>query len=142
MEETVREGRISVATLVIRLIIDFFAMMILVGFYWIVRDIIDFCTTKLSITTKRVTGKRGLINTNQLDSPLNKINGVQVEQGLFGKMFNYGNISITTASTVFIFRYIDKPNEFRATLNNQIEAYDDARIEQQAQKLAEAVKNK
>lgn len=139
-EKIVKEGKISVATLIIRLIIDFFAMAILVGFVWIVKDLIAFFTTKLTITTKKLTGHTGLINTNQLDSPLNKINGVQVEQGLFGKIFNYGTISVTTASTVFKFKYIDKPAEFRIILNNQIEAYDDERIEQQAKKLAEAVK--
>ena len=140
MEEIVKEGRISVATLIIRLIIDLFAFCIFVGFIWFIRDIIAFGTTKLTISTKRLTGKVGLINTNQLDSPLNKISGVQVEQGLFGKIFNYGTISVTTASTTFRFPYISKPNDFRNELNNQIEAYDEARIEQQAKKLAEAVK--
>ena len=55
-------------------------------------------------------------------------------------MFNYGTVSITTASTVFNFDYIDKPNEFKATLNNQIEKYDEERINIQAQKMAEAIK--
>ena len=71
---------------------------------------------------------------------MNKISGIQIEQGLFGKIFNYGTISVSTASTSFKFPYIDKPADFRTALNNQIEAYDDARIEQQAKKLAEAVK--
>lgn len=44
-------------------------------------------------------------------------------------MFNYGTVSITTASTAFNFDYIDKPNEFKNILNNQIEKYDDDRIE-------------
>ena len=44
-------------------------------------------TGVLIITNKRVNGKTGLINTNELDSPLNKINGVQVRQGLFGKIY-------------------------------------------------------
>lgn len=141
MEETVKEGKISIATLIIRLVIDFFAMCILIGFVWIIKDLIKFFTTKLIITNKRINGKTGLINTNELDSPLNKINGVQVREGLFGKIFNYGTVSITTASTVFNFDYIDKPNEFKTILNNQIEKYDDERIEKQAKKLAEAVKN-
>lgn len=42
----------------------------------IVKDLIPFFTTKLAITTKKLTGHTGLINTNQLDSSLNKINGV------------------------------------------------------------------
>ena len=140
MEETIKEGKISIATLIIRLIIDFFAMFILIGFVWIIKDLIIFFTTKLIITNKRVNGKTGLINTNELDSPLNKINGVQVRQGLFGKIFNYGTVSITTASTVFNFDCIDKPNEFKTILNNQIEKYDDDRIEKQAKKMAEAMK--
>lgn len=140
MEETVKEGKISIVTLIIRLIIDFFATCILIGVVWFIKDLIKFFTTKLIITNKRVNGKTGLINTNELDSPLNKINGVQVRQGLFGKIFNYGTVSITTASTVFNFDYIDKPNEFKTILNNQIEKYDEERIEKQAKKMAEAMK--
>ena len=142
MEEIlIKEGRISKITIIILIIRDIIAMCFLLGFFWIIRDVITFDTTRLKITNKRITGKRGLINTNQLDSPLNKISGVQVEQGLLGHLFNYGTIKVTTASTSFKYDYIDKPNEFREALNNQIEAYDEARIEQQAKKIAEAVKS-
>lgn len=142
MEETVKEGKISVVTLLIRLlIVDLFACCILVGFIWFVKDIIKFFTTKLIITNKRISGKTGLINTNELDSPLNKINGIQIKQGLFGKIFNYGTISITTASTVFNFDYISGPCEFKTILNNQIEKYDEQRIEMQAKKMAQAINN-
>ena len=140
MEEIVKEGKISIETLIIRIIVDIVASLILIGVIWLIKDLIKFFTTKLIITNKRVNGKTGLINTNELDSPLNKINGIQVKQGLFGKIFNYGTISITTASTVFNFDYIDKPNEFKNILNNQIEKYDDDRIEKQAKKMAEAIK--
>ena len=67
MEEIVKEGKISVITLLIRLfIVDIFACCILVGFIWFVKDIIIFFTTKLIITNKRISGKTGLINTNEL----------------------------------------------------------------------------
>lgn len=142
MEETIKEGKISVVTLLIRLlIVDLFASCILVGFIWFVKDIIKFFTTKLIITNKRISGKTGLINTNELDSPLNKINGIQIKQGLFGKIFNYGTISITTASTIFNFDYISGPYEFKTILNNQIEKYDEQRIEMQAKKMAHAINN-
>lgn len=139
MEETIKEAKISVAVLIIRLIIDFFAIAILVGFIWMIKDIIKFFTTKIIITNKRIRGKTGLINTNELDSPLNKINGVQVEQGLFGKLFNYGTISITTSSTVFHFDMISKPQDFKNILNNQIELYDNERIQKQAKEIAKAI---
>lgn len=139
MEETIKEAKISVTVLIIKLIIDFFAIAILVGFIWMIKDIIKFFTTKIIITNKRIRGKTGLINTNELDSPLNKINGVQVEQGLFGKLFNYGTISITTSSTVFHFDMISKPQDFKNILNNQIELYDNERIQKQAKEIAKAI---
>lgn len=139
MEETVKSAKLSGIALGFKLLIDLFACVILIGLVWFVKDLINFFTTKLAITNKRVTGKTGLINTNELDSPLNKINSVQVKQGFMGKICNYGTVSITTASSVFIFDFIEKPNEFKTILNNQIEAYDDARIQKQAEKLANAI---
>lgn len=75
-----------------------------------------------------------------MDSRLNKITGVRVEQGLFGKMFNYGTIRITTASEVFKFENISHPNEFRTVLNNQIEAYDESKMDYHAKKIGEVIK--
>ena len=139
MEETIKKAKLSTIAFVFKLFIDFLAICIIVGLAWIPRDIIRFCCTKLEITNKRVKGKTGLVNTNELDSPLNKINSVQVKQGIMGKIFNYGTISITTASSMFEFAFIVNPNDFKTTLNNQIEAYDDERIEKQAKKLANAI---
>ena len=102
---------------------------------------IKFFTTKIEITNKRIIGKTGLVNTNELDSPLNKINGIQVIQEMLGKIFNYDTIKITTASSFFIFNYVKKPNDFKTILNNQIEAYEDEKINKQAQRLANAIKN-
>lgn len=142
MEEAIiREGKISIVTLIIRLFIDVIAICIIIGFFWFIKDLVTFFTTRLIITNKRISGKTGLLNTNVLDSPLNKINGVQIQQGMFGKMFNYGTISITTASTVFNFKYIDKPFEFKQILNNQIEQFDNDRIEKQAKMMANAINN-
>ena len=67
---------------------DFFMMCVLVGFYFYPRDIIDKCTTKLSLTNQRMKGHTGWLRTTDLDCPLKQINGVEVKQGIFGKMFN------------------------------------------------------
>lgn len=139
MEETIKKAKLSVVALVFKLIVDFFACCILIGLVWLPRDLIRYFTTKLEITNKRIRGKIGLVNTNELDSPLNKINSVQVLQGFFGKIFNYGTIVITTASSVFEFGYITNPNEFKNILNNQIETYDENKMDMQAKKIAEAM---
>ena len=139
MEETVKRAKLSVVALIFKLFVDLFACCILVGLVWLPRDLIKYFTTILEITNKRVRGKTGLVKTNELDSPLNKINSVQVKQGFFGKLFNYGTIAITTASSVFEFDYVTNPNEFKTLLNNQIEAYKENKMEIQAQKIAKAM---
>lgn len=124
MEETIKTAKRSKVALIFKLCLDVFACVILVGFIWFLKDLITYFTTKLELTNKKVRGKTGLINTNELECPLNKINGIQVIQGLFGKIFNYGSIKITTSSSFLIFKYIENPNEFKTILINQIDAYE------------------
>lgn len=73
------------------------------------------------IKSRRITEHKGLLNTTQLDCPLSKITGVQVEQGIFGRIFNYGTVCISTASVLLKFEYIEGPDGFRDMLNDQIE---------------------
>ena len=141
MEEIIKEGKMSIAALIIRLIIDVFAMIVLVGFVWIVNDLITFFTTNLTIYNNRVTGKKGLVNVSQLDCHISKISGVKVEQGLFDQIFNYGTIRISTSSSTLSFYYIDNPKEIRDLLNQQIEKYSDNNMDKQAQKIADAFKS-
>lgn len=121
MDKTLAEGRVSGAWLACRCVIDFIAICILIGFWWYVRDFIIYRTTKLTLTDKHIIGKVGLVNTEELDSPISKITGVKVEQGLFGKIFNYGTIVVTTASNAFRFAAITNPNQFKSTLSSKLD---------------------
>ena len=135
MENNIREGRMSVVTLLVRLFIDLIATIILVGFVWIIKDLITFFTTKITVTNRKFSGHTGLINTSHLDCPLNKISGVQVQQGLFGKIFNYGTIIVSTSSTVARYMHISNPNDFVLVLNNLIEEYDELRLSKQIKNI-------
>ena len=121
MSETIKKAKLSGVAFGLKLCLDLFACAIFIGFVWLVRDVINYKTTELEITNNRIKGKKGLINTSEIDSPLSKINSVQLKQGLFGKMFNYGTLIITTASSVIAFDYISEPSEFKEILNNQID---------------------
>ena len=50
--------------------------------------------TKLSHDNKYVKGKTGLLRVCTMESPISKITSVKVDQGILGRMFNYGTISI------------------------------------------------
>ena len=49
------------------------------------KPLIAMFTTKLEINDKRVVGKMGLIKILTMDTPINKISSVKIEQGLMGQ---------------------------------------------------------
>ena len=100
---------------------------------------VRFNNTELAITDKRIVGKTGVLNTDSLDAPLNKIQNVSVDQPFWGKIFNYGTVCISTASGIFEFGAIKNADEFKNTILDQIEKYEEARIKQQAMEMAQAM---
>lgn len=76
--------------------------------------IIKMISSEFAITTKRVIMKTGLINTNTFELNLSKIESVNVNQSILGKILNYGTITfIGTGATKEIFFKVSNPMEFR-----------------------------
>ena len=96
---------------------------------------------ELSLTNKKILGKVGIIITTAMDAPLNKINNVTVIQSLFGKIFKYGKIVITTSSGNYNYNFVSEPDEFRKLVMNQIDEFDKERVKNQAEQLAQAAKS-
>lgn len=136
-ETVIRKAKIHGVTLVPHVL----AMFIFIGFITIWGALIRMFTTDLGFTNKKIIGKTGLIKTQSLNSPLNKINDVGVSSGLFGKIFGYGNIVISTSSGRYVFKGVAKPNDFKNALHAQIDTFDEERIKKQAQEMAAAMKS-
>lgn len=107
-----------------------------------IKKTIVYFNTELAITDKRVIGKAGFIDSAALDAPLNKIQNVTVSSGLFGKIFNYGDIVIQTAGSSLAFSGIKEADEFKKFLMNQIDEAENDKIKAQAQELAAAINGK
>lgn len=91
--------------------------------FLVVRPLLRIHNTSLSFTNKKVAGCTGIIRKDVMETPLNKITSVSVSQGFFGKMFGYGDVSITAASASYTFPGIASPDKFRSALMQQIDAY-------------------
>lgn len=100
---------------------------------------IRFCKIELAITNKRVVGKVGVFNTQTLDAPLNKIQNVSSESKFFGKIFNYGTITINTAAGVYRFGGVKNVEAFKGMIMSQIEEYEEQRMRDQASQMATAM---
>ena len=82
---------------------------------------ISFKTSEFGITNKRVLIKVGFIRRNSLETLLQKVEGIQVNQGILGRIFNYGTILIKgTGGTGNPFHKIEAPMEFRKKVQEQI----------------------
>jgi uncharacterized membrane protein YdbT with pleckstrin-like domain len=57
---------------------------------WIV-----YSTTELAITNKRVIAKTGLIQRRTIEMFLEKIESIQVDQSVLGRLFNFGSVVIS-----------------------------------------------
>lgn len=58
---------------------------------------INYFTTELAITNKRVIAKFGFIRRTTIEINLPRIESIQVKQGLLGRLFDYGSIIVSGA---------------------------------------------
>ena len=84
------------------------------------RDILIWNNHEYLVTNRRVIQISGIINKNVVDSSLEKVNDVKMSQSFFGRMFDYGDIEILTASEIGVnlFKRIGDPVKFKTAMLN------------------------
>jgi uncharacterized membrane protein YdbT with pleckstrin-like domain len=80
------------------------------------------------ITNKRLVIKTGFISRKTVELNLNKVESIQVEQSVWGRMFGFGTIIVQgTGETTEAFSRIDDPLEFRRKFQEQYDQYTQSR---------------
>jgi len=51
-------------------------------------------TTEISVTNKRIISKVGIFNRSTMELRLDKIESIKVDQGIMGRILNFGSITI------------------------------------------------
>lgn len=113
----------------------------IIGLLIAVPALIKYYCTNLILYDKKISGESGFFKKQTLDAPLDKINDIYVSQGIFGRILGYGNIDISTSSSIFNFKGIANSEFFKNKVLEQIEVYKKEQIENQAKLMAEAMKN-
>lgn len=95
------------------------------------------------VTNLRIIDEQGLFSITAKESPLEKINNVTYHQSLTGRMFKFGDIEIQTAAEMGATTYykIARPNQLKDAITTAQEEYKQNSILNQAQKLAESMRN-
>jgi uncharacterized membrane protein YdbT with pleckstrin-like domain len=84
------------------------------------RDILIWWNRQYIITSMRVIQISGVVNKNLTDSSLEKVNDVKLSQSILGRIFDYGDVQILTASELGanLFRRIGNPVGFKTAMIN------------------------
>lgn len=86
---------------------------------------VRYKSVELAVTTKRVIVKHGFISRQTVEMNLNRVESVQVEQGVLGRLFDFGTLVIAGTGTSHApLAGIADPMGFRKAF---IEAHDSAR---------------
>jgi uncharacterized membrane protein YdbT with pleckstrin-like domain len=77
------------------------------------------------LTNHRLIQETGILSRRSIDSRLDKVNNVEYRQTLWGRLLNYGDVEIDTASDagVAVFRNISHPLQFRNAILAAAEQY-------------------
>lgn len=95
-------------------------VLVLVPLGGMLRDILIWSNREYIVTNRRVIQISGVFSKNVVDSSLEKVNDVKMSQSFFGRMFDYGDIEILTASEIGVnlFKRIGDPVKFKTAMLN------------------------
>lgn len=97
-EQVVHQGKVSLWSLAPLILLGFiFLALYGLGLLFWIAAAIRYLTTELAITNKRVIAKFGLISRSTIEINLQKIESIQVNQGILGRIFNFGSIVVSGA---------------------------------------------
>lgn len=101
----------------------FAAAVVATAWSWIL-----FTTAEFAVTNKRVIIKTGWIRRRSLETMLTKVEGIGVDQSIFGRMLDFGTISVTgTGGTREAFPRIAAPLEFRRQVQAAVSVLEESR---------------
>jgi uncharacterized membrane protein YdbT with pleckstrin-like domain len=95
------------------------------------RDVLIWKNREYVVTNRRVIQLSGVFSKNITDSSLDKVNDVKMNQTFLGRMLDYGNIEILTASELGVnkFTYIGRPIQYKTAMLNAKEKLEHAPAE-------------
>jgi uncharacterized membrane protein YdbT with pleckstrin-like domain len=107
-------SRATIIEGVILLCLSASAVVAIVALYWTAKAWFHRWTTETDVTNKRVVHKTGFIKRRTFEIALDKIESVDVDQSIMGRIVDYGDVTIQgVGEGKEIIRTIASPLSFR-----------------------------
>lgn len=97
-ERILYQGRISVWSLLPMVIAGLLLLpLFFIGVLFLIAAALRYVSTEMAVTSKRVIAKQGFIRRTTIELNLSRIESIQVDQGILGRIFDYGSIIVAGA---------------------------------------------
>jgi uncharacterized membrane protein YdbT with pleckstrin-like domain len=139
--EIISECLLSIAVIVlVSLIWNFWVInpLVALGYLLLIfpllsmgRDVLIWSNRKYVVTNRRVIQIHGVFSKNVTDSSLEKVNDVKMSQSFMGRIFDYGDIEIMTASELGVNKltHIGRPIQYKSSMINAKEKLERGPVE-------------
>jgi uncharacterized membrane protein YdbT with pleckstrin-like domain len=118
-EKIVREGHFHFFQLVWPWIALVLLGIIVIGIIIFVREMFRLGTTRMAVTNRRLILKRGFFVVNLDELTLGSVEGANIHQSIFGRMFGYGRLTVRgRGDTELHFPTMASPGRFRAAIED------------------------
>jgi uncharacterized membrane protein YdbT with pleckstrin-like domain len=87
-------SRVTTTEGIVLLCLSGSAVMAIAGLYWSVKAWFHRWTTETDVTNLRVIHKTGFITRKTFEMSLDKVESVDVNQSILGRILNYGDVTI------------------------------------------------
>lgn len=98
----------------------FFLLPFFIGFITLPIYLIKRNTNYIEIGDKFIKSSNGLINKKTIETGYKRIDSVGIEKGLFGSMFNYGNIIILSGSSRHVLKKVTNPELIKSQIEDKL----------------------
>lgn len=126
------DGSLTSVTTWVTLLVGLFILIV-----FAIRPFLYWITTQYVFTNRRIIVRSGLIARHGRDMPLSKMNNVSFDVSVFGRLLNYGTLTIDSASDeALIINDVPNVEQIQREVNRLHEEDDERRRNNLAQDMA------
>ena len=123
-EKVLYRAQTSLWSLTPMIVLGILLLVVVVGLFFLIAAWIRYRTTEFAVTDRRVMAKTGLVSRRTVEMFLDKVESLNVDQSVPGRVFDYGTVTIRgTGATLEAFGNISAPLELRKHFMEAADAY-------------------
>ena len=113
-ETVVHRARVSWWSQFGLVVLGIVLLVVVIGLFFLVAAWVRVHSTEIAITNRRVIAKFGFIRRHTIEMNMDKVESVDVDQSVFGRIFGYGDVLVRGTGVGFEpLHMIESPIELR-----------------------------